>query len=70
VRPRSVQKIEERALMGWTQPCVVVVMACDDQIFPLQERIETVGGNSNLQEVSRSRTANHPSDRIQNRVSL
>jgi superfamily I DNA/RNA helicase len=29
----------------------VVVMACDDEIIPLQERIETVGDNSDLQEV-------------------
>jgi hypothetical protein len=30
---------------------VVVVMACDDEIIPLQERIETVGDNADLQEV-------------------
>jgi superfamily I DNA/RNA helicase len=30
----------------------VVVMACDDEIIPLQERIETVGDDSDLQEVS------------------
>ncbi len=29
----------------------VVVMACDDEIIPLQERIETVGEDSDLQEV-------------------
>jgi superfamily I DNA/RNA helicase len=29
----------------------VVVMACDDEIIPLQERIETVGDNADLQEV-------------------
>ncbi len=29
----------------------VVVMACDDEIIPLQERIETVGGDADLQEV-------------------
>jgi len=29
----------------------VVVMACDDEIIPLQERIETVGDDSDLQEV-------------------
>lgn len=29
----------------------VVVMACDDEIIPLQERIETVGDNSDLHEV-------------------
>ena len=29
----------------------VVVMACDDEIVPLQERIETVGDNADLQEV-------------------
>ena len=29
----------------------VAVMACDDEIIPLQERIETVGDNSDLQEV-------------------
>ena len=29
----------------------VVVMACDDEIIPLQERIETVGEESDLQEV-------------------
>jgi superfamily I DNA/RNA helicase len=28
-----------------------VVMACDDEIIPLQERIETVGDNADLQEV-------------------
>jgi hypothetical protein len=30
---------------------VVAVMACDDEIIPLQERIETVGEDSDLQEV-------------------
>jgi len=29
----------------------VVVMACDDEIIPLQERIETVSDNSDLEEV-------------------
>ena len=29
----------------------VVVLACDDEILPLQERIETVGDDSYLQEV-------------------
>ena len=29
----------------------VVVMACDDEIMPLQERIETVGEDADLQEV-------------------
>ena len=29
----------------------VVVMACDDEIIPLQKRIETVGDNADLQEV-------------------
>ena len=29
----------------------VVVMACDDEIIPLQERIETVGDDGDLQEV-------------------
>ena len=29
----------------------VVVMACDDEVIPLQERIETVGDDSDLQEV-------------------
>lgn len=29
----------------------VAVMACDDEIIPLQERIETVGDDSDLQEV-------------------
>ena len=29
----------------------VVVMTCDDQIIPLQERIETVGDDAYLQEV-------------------
>jgi len=29
----------------------VVVMACDDEIIPLQERIESVGDNADLQEV-------------------
>jgi ATP-dependent exoDNAse (exonuclease V) beta subunit len=29
----------------------MVVMACDDEIIPLQERIETVGDNADLQEV-------------------
>ena len=28
-----------------------VVMACDDEIIPLQERIETVGDDADLQEV-------------------
>jgi superfamily I DNA/RNA helicase len=30
---------------------VVAVMACDDEIIPLQERIETVGDDADLQEV-------------------
>ena len=29
----------------------VVVMACDDEIIPLQERIETVGDDADQQEV-------------------
>jgi superfamily I DNA/RNA helicase len=29
----------------------VAVMACDDEIVPLQERIETVGDEADLQEV-------------------
>ena len=29
----------------------VVVMACDDEILPLQQRIETVGDDADLQEV-------------------
>ena len=29
----------------------MVVMACDDEIIPLQERIETVGDDADLQEV-------------------
>jgi superfamily I DNA/RNA helicase len=29
----------------------VVVMACDDEIIPLQERIETVAGDADLEEV-------------------
>ena len=29
----------------------VVAMACDDEIIPLQERIETVGDDADLQEV-------------------
>ena len=30
---------------------VVAVMACDDEVVPLQERIETVGDDADLQEV-------------------
>ncbi len=29
----------------------VVVMACDDEVIPLQARIETVGDDADLQEV-------------------
>lgn len=29
----------------------VVVMACDDEVIPLQERVETVGDDADLQEV-------------------
>lgn len=29
----------------------VAVMACDDEIFPLQERIETVADDADLEEV-------------------
>src|SRR5262249_22938975 len=29
----------------------VVVMACDDEVIPLQERIETVGDDADLREV-------------------
>jgi superfamily I DNA/RNA helicase len=32
----------------------VVVMACDDEVIPLQERIETVGDEADLQEVYNS----------------
>lgn len=32
----------------------VVVMACDDEVIPLQERIETVGDEADLQEVYES----------------
>jgi superfamily I DNA/RNA helicase len=32
----------------------VAVMACDDEIIPLQERIETVGDDADLQEVYES----------------
>jgi hypothetical protein len=28
----------------------VAVMACDDEIIPLQERIETVGDDADLQD--------------------
>ena len=31
--------------------CAVMVMACDDEVIPLQERIETVGDDANLQKV-------------------
>lgn len=31
---------------------VVVVMTCDDEIIPLQKRIETVGDDADLQEVN------------------
>jgi superfamily I DNA/RNA helicase len=30
---------------------VVVVMACDDEVIPLQEHIQTVGDDADLQEV-------------------
>ena len=30
---------------------VVVVMACDDEVIPLQERIESVGDDADLQEI-------------------
>ena len=29
----------------------MVVMACDDEVIPLQERIETVGDDADLQDV-------------------
>ena len=29
----------------------VVIMACDDEVIPLQERIETVGDGADLQEI-------------------
>jgi len=29
----------------------VVVMACDDEVIPLQERIEVIGDDADLQEV-------------------
>jgi superfamily I DNA/RNA helicase len=29
----------------------VVVMACDDEVLPLQERIESIGDDTDLQEV-------------------
>lgn len=29
----------------------VAVMACDDEVIPLQERIETVGDDADLQEI-------------------
>jgi superfamily I DNA/RNA helicase len=36
----------------------VVVMACDDEVFPLQDRIETIGDKADLQEVYE--TERHP----------
>jgi superfamily I DNA/RNA helicase len=33
---------------------VVVVMACDDEVIPLQERIETVADDADLEEVYNS----------------
>jgi superfamily I DNA/RNA helicase len=32
----------------------VVVMACDDEVIPLQERIESVGDEADLEEVYRT----------------
>lgn len=29
----------------------VAVMSCDDEVIPLQERVETVGDDADLQEV-------------------
>ena len=40
--PRGGQSVPQLAL---------VVMACDDEVIPLQERIETVGDDADLQEV-------------------
>ena len=34
----------------------VAVMACDDEIIPLQSRIETVADDSDLEEVYKHRT--------------
>lgn len=35
---------------------VVVVMACDDEVIPLQERIESVSDDSDLEEATRNVT--------------
>ncbi len=36
---------------GRWQSANVVAMACDDEIIPLQERVETVGDDADLHEV-------------------
>ena len=37
---------------NWTSTAVFrIILACDDEIIPLQERIETVGDDADLQEV-------------------
>jgi hypothetical protein len=37
---------------NWTSTAVFrVILACNDEIIPLQERIETVGDDADLQEV-------------------
>ena len=37
---------------NWTSTAVFgIILACDGEIIPLQERIETVGDDSDLQEV-------------------
>jgi hypothetical protein len=37
---------------NWTSTAVFrIVLACDDEIIPLHERIETVGDDADLQEV-------------------
>ena len=37
---------------NWTSTAVFrIILACNDEIIPLQERIETVGDDADLQEV-------------------
>ncbi len=49
--PRGQLSIATMHLAKGLEFRVVLVMACDDEVIPLQERIETVGDDADLQEV-------------------
>ncbi len=51
IQPAGYASISTMHLAKGLEFRVVVVMACDDEVIPLQERIEAVGDSADLQEV-------------------